>query len=57
MTLPVTNASSTGDAKAAEALPAVKPDAEILLTQEPAALAPQATEPSTATRHPVRKKP
>jgi rod shape-determining protein MreC len=57
MTLPATNASSTDDAKAAEALPAVKPDAAAPLTQEPAALAPQATEPSTATRHPVRKKP
>lgn len=57
MPLATTNASLSGGADAAQTPPDAKPEAKAPAVQESAAPAPQAAEPPTATRHPVRKKP
>lgn len=57
MAPPTTNASVPGEQGDASDPPASGPVAAGVPAQEPAVSAPQASEPSTATRHPVRKKP
>jgi rod shape-determining protein MreC len=57
MAQPVTNSSSPQESPAKDASPADKPAIKKPAASGPAVTAPAASAPSTATRHPVRKKP